>query len=159
MILPRLTYYCDMDNIWIQISTIYLAGVAGIWKGIPVGFALQTSPLITGLFTALGSITALVILLLSGERFKGWMMRRYGKRRMEKQRGRFYRLIQRYGVVGLGLIASGVIGPIMSTLLGVALVENTRRLMIFLIAGVVLWSGLITLLADIGIGLITSMIG
>lgn len=153
-----LIHYFEMGTIWVQIATIYLAGITGIWKGIPVGFALQAPPLITGFFTALGSITAVVILLLSGERFKSWVMRRYGKARMDKQGGRFYRLMQRYGVVGLGLIASGVIGPILSTLLGVALIEKTRRLMIFLIAGVILWSGLITLMAAMGIELITNLI-
>jgi len=148
-----------MGNLWIQISTIYLAGIAGIWKGIPVGFAIEAHPVVTAVFTALGSITIVLVLLFSGEKFKNWVLQRFGKVHLEKQQGRFTRLMERYGVAGLGLIASGVIGPILTTLLGLALIKRTRRLMFFLLAGVVLWSGLITLLAATGLEIITRLLG
>ena len=64
------------------------------------------------------------------------------------------RLMDRYGVAGVGLIASGLIGPILSTLLGLVLIRKTRKLMFFLIAGVVLWSGLLTLVVSMGLTVI-----
>lgn len=148
-----------MGNLWVQISTIYLAGITGIWKGIPVGFALQAHPVVTALFTALGSITVVLVLLFSGEKLKGWVLNRFGKAHVEKQQGRFHRMMDRYGVAGLGLLASGLIGPILSTLLGVALISRTRRLMVFLLSGVVLWSGLITFLAATGLELVKNLMG
>lgn len=144
-----------MGNLWVQISTIYLAGITGIWKGIPVGFAIDAHPLVTAIFTALGSITVVLVLLFSGDPFKKWVLRRYGGKRIEKQQGRFTQLMERYGVAGLGLIACGVIGPILTTLLGLTLISRTRRLMVFLLAGVVVWSGLITLLTATGMELAT----
>jgi len=142
-----------MENLWVQIFTIYLAGISGIWKGIPVGFALEAHPIVTAMFTALGSITVVLVLLFSGEKLKKWVLRRYGKKHLDKQQGRFTRLMERYGVAGLGLIACGVIGPILTTLLGLVLVSKIRRLMVFLLTGVVLWSGLLTLLATTGLKL------
>jgi|SRR6056297_1229553 len=147
-----------MGNLWVQISTIYLAGITGIWKGILVGFAIDAHPLFTAIFTALGSITVVLVLLFSGDQFKKWVLRRYGAKRIDKQQGRFTRLMERYGVAGLGLIVCGVIGPILTTLLGLTLIRRTRRLMVFLLAGVVLWSGLITLLALAGLELATRLL-
>jgi len=148
-----------MGNFWIQGFTIYLAGITGIWKGVPVGFALQAHPVMTAIFTALGSITVVLILLFSGERLKKWILERYSARRLERKKGKLLRLMDRYGVAGLGLIASGVIGPVLSTLLGVVVIEKTRKLLVFLIAGVILWSGLLTILAGMGLHFILSMMG
>ncbi len=148
-----------MSNVWVQSSTIYLAGITGIWKGIPVGFALEAPPILTGLFTALGSITVVLILLFAGKPFKDWLLRRYGQKGLERKQGRMRRLMDRYGVAGVGLIASGLIGPTLSTLLGLALVQQTRRLMIFLITGVILWSTLITLMAMYSLELVLQLIG
>jgi hypothetical protein len=148
-----------MGNFWIQSFTIYLAGITGIWKGVPVGFALQAHPVMTAIFTALGSITVVLILLFSGERLKKWILERYSTRRLERKKGKLLGLMDRYGVAGLGLIASGVIGPVLSTLLGVVVIEKTRKLLVFLIAGVILWSGLLTILAGMGLQFILSMMG
>lgn len=147
-----------MGNLWVQISTIYLAGITGIWKGILVGFAIDAHPFVTAVFTALGSVTVVLVLLFSGEKLKEWLLRRFGKRHVEKQQGLFTHLMERYGVAGLGLIACGLIGPILTTLLGLALVKQTRRLMVFLLAGVVLWSGLITMLAITGVELASRLL-
>ena len=143
-----------MGNFWIQSSTIYLAGITGIWKGVPVGFAIEAHPLMTPLFTALGSITVVLVLLIAGEPLKQWILRRYSTTKLELKKGRMMRLMDRYGVAGVGLIASGLIGPILSTLLGLVLIRKTRKLMFFLIAGVVLWSGLLTLVVSMGLTVI-----
>mgnify|MGYP006303117303 CR=1 FL=1 len=148
-----------MGNIWVQISTIYLAGITGIYKGIPVGFALHAHPVLTAAFTALGSITIVLVILLSGQPLKKWVVRQYGHHRLEKKKGKFIRMMDRYGVAGLGLVASGLIGPILSTILGITLIQKTRRLMIFLIAGIVLWSSLLTALASLGLTALLRVMG
>src|SRR6056297_1451984 len=136
-----------MENLWVQISTIFIAGVTGIWKGVPVGFAIHAHPLLTGGFTALGSIVLVMILLLSGEPFKQWILNRYGQKKLERKKGKFSRLMDRYGVAGIGLIGSGLIGPLLSTLLGLIFISKPKRLIIFMIAGIIVWSSALTALA------------
>jgi membrane protein YqaA with SNARE-associated domain len=145
-----------MGNFWIQISTIYLAGITGIWKGVPVGFAMEAHPLMTALFTALGSITVVLVLLTAGEPLKQRILSRYSSVKLEKKKNRMMRIMDRYGVAGVGLIATGLIGPILSTLLGLVLISKTRKLMFYLIAGVLLWSSLLTLLVSLGLTAIAS---
>jgi len=136
-----------MENLWVQISTIFIAGVTGIWKGVPVGFAIQAHPVLTGGFTALGSIALVMILLLSGEPLKQWILNRYGQKELERKKGKFSRLMDRYGVAGIGLIGSGLIGPLLSTLLGLIFISKPKRLIIFMIAGIIVWSSALTALA------------
>lgn len=138
-----------MENFWVQISTIFIAGVTGIWKGIPVGFAIHAHPLLTGGFTALGSIALVMVLLISGEPLKQWILNRYGQKKLERKKGKFSRLMDRYGVAGIGLIGCGVIGPLLSTLLGLIFVSKPKGLIPFLVAGIIIWSSGLTALATL----------
>lgn len=140
-----------MENLWVQISTIFIAGATGIWKGVPVGLAINAHPLVTAGFTALGSIAVVLFLFFSGKSLKKWILKRYGRKQLKKKEGRFSRLMDRYGVAGIGLIGCGVIGPILSTLFGLVLVKKPKRLLGFLIAGIVFWSSLLTILGEMGV--------
>jgi len=147
-----------MNKMFIQIATIYLAGITGLYKGVPVGFAIQASPYVTATFTALGSITAVFAIYFSGTSLKRWIINKFFSNNIEKKKSRFTRLMEHYGVVGLGLFAPGIIGPIITIILGILLVKQTKRLMIFLITGIVLWSAALTIVASISLDLLQQFI-
>lgn len=119
---------------------IYLAGVTGMWKGIPAGIALGVHPLYNGLFTALGSISSVLILYFAGDAFRNWVLKQYGQKRIEKNKGKFMKLADRYGPWGLGLITTGLLGPFTSLLLGFVLIKDIRKFLVYLIIGVFIWS-------------------
>lgn len=143
-----------MQELILQIGAVYLAGITGLYKGVPVGIALQAHPLVTAGFTALGSITTVLIIYFSGESLRKWLFGRIGESRLEKQKKKFTHIMDRYGTIGLGLIVSGTLGPIPAALVGMMVVKDTRRLMIFLILGIILWSAGLTALAELGFDLI-----
>jgi len=147
-----------MHDILFQIGAIYLAGITGLYKGVPVGIALQAHPVITAGFTALGNITTVFILYFSGESFKKWLYKRMGEERLAKRKEKFTHLMDRYGTMGLGLIVSGTLGPIPAVLIGMVVVKDTRRLMLFLVIGIILWSAVLTAVAILGIDLIKQTI-
>ncbi len=147
-----------VHEIIIQISAIYVAGITGLYKGVPVGVALQAHPVIIAGFTALGNITTVFILLFSGGSFKKWLFKKMGEGSLEKKKEKFTRMMDRYGTVGLGLIVSGTLGPIPAVLIGMVVVKDIRRLMIFLVVGIILWSAALTAVAVLGIDLIKHMI-
>ncbi len=119
---------------------VYIAGATGMWKGVPAGIALSLHPVYTGLFTALGSITSVLILFFAGDSFRQWILSKYGKKRLERKKGKFIKLTNRYGIWGLGLITTGVLGPFTSLLLGLILITDTRKFLIYLLAGITIWS-------------------
>jgi membrane protein DedA with SNARE-associated domain len=147
-----------MHEILFQIGAIYLAGITGLYKGVPVGVALNAHPVIIAGFTALGNITTVFILYFSGESFKKWLFKKIGEERLERKKEKFTHLMDRYGTVGLGLIVCGTLGPIPAVLIGVAVVKDTRRLMIFLIIGIILWSVGLTAAALLGVDLMRHLI-
>jgi len=147
-----------MKSILIQAVTIYLAGITGLYKGVPVGFAIQASPYITAIFTALGSLTAVFVIYFSGTSIKKWIINNFFKQKIDKKKSRFTSIMERYGVIGLGLFATGIIGPIITIILGLMLVKETKRLMISLSAGIILWSVALTIVASISLDILKELI-
>lgn len=140
-----------MKAILVQILLIYLAGISGIYKAVPLGFAMGASPYIIAVFTALGSLTAVFVLFFSGTALKEWILRIYGKKKTEKSKGRLKRIMDRYGVIGLGLFATGIIGPLLTVTLGILLMEKSKRFLFFLGIGIVLWSTALTIVGVISL--------
>lgn len=119
---------------------VYLAGATGIWKGIPVGIALGIQPFYNGFFTALGSVSSVLILYFAGDNFRNWILKQYGQKRIEKKKNKFMKFANRYGVLGLGLITTGLLGPFISLILGFILIKDIRKFVFYLIAGIFIWS-------------------
>lgn len=119
---------------------VYLVGATGIWKGIPVGIGLRLHPFFTGLLTAFGTNTTVLILYFAGNSFKQRIFRLYGEKRIEKNKGRFLRFANRYGSWGLGILSPGILGPFPSLILGLILVSNTKKFMMMLVTGILIWS-------------------
>ena len=119
---------------------VYLAGATGIWKGIPVGIALGIRPVYNGLFTALGSVSSVLILYFAGDRFRNWILKQYGKKRIEKKKNKFMKFTNRYGALGLGLITTGLLGPFTSLILGFIFIKDIRKFLFYLIAGIFIWA-------------------
>jgi membrane protein DedA with SNARE-associated domain len=125
---------------------VYLAGITGIWKGIPMGIGLKLIPIYTGLFTALGSITTILILYFGGDAIRKRVIRLYGEKRIARKRGKFLRFANRYGPWGLGLITAGMLGPITSIILGLIFFPNTKKFVVILMAGMFIWSVILSYL-------------
>jgi len=127
---------------------VYLAGATGIWKGIPVGIALGLEPFFTALFTSLGAISSALLVYFSGEPFRKWLMGKYGSKTFEHKKERFACWMDKYGVLGLGLMVTGLLGPFIALIIGMALLNDTRKFLAYLLLGIILWSFGITYLSD-----------
>lgn len=140
-----------MENIIIRIASIYLVGITGIWKAIPVGIAMKAHPIETASFTALGSITTVYLLFYFGERVKSWVLKKWSKEKLEGKKGRLGQIMDKYGTAGLGIICPGLFGPITTIIVGLLIVKPTSKLMPYLVIGIILWSFLLTYVAVLGV--------
>jgi membrane protein YqaA with SNARE-associated domain len=131
-------------------------GITGIWKAIPVGIALKSHPLEIASFTALGSITTVYILYYFGESVKKWVAKKWSKEKLEKKKGSFNMIMDKYGVIGLGIICPGPFGPITSIIVGLLVVKQTSRLMPYLVVGIIFWSFVLTWFAVSGFRMVQS---
>lgn len=145
-----------MENTALRIISIYLVGITGIWKAIPVGIALKSHPLEIGTFTALGSITTVYVLYYFGENVKKWVVKRWSKDKLERRKGKFTMIMDKYGLVGIGIICPGPFGPITSIIVGLLIVKQTSRLMPYLVIGIIFWSFTLTWFAVSGFKILLS---
>ncbi|MCG8309751.1 MAG: small multi-drug export protein [Cytophagales bacterium] len=146
-----------MENAFFRMISIYLVGITGIWKAIPVGIALKSHPIEIGTFTALGSITTVYVLYYFGEKVKNWVTKKWSKEKLESKKGKFTTILDRYGVVGVGIICPGPFGPITSIIIGLLVIKQTKRLMPYLVLGIIFWSFALTWFAVTGYNLVKTI--
>lgn len=123
---------------------VFLASVAELWLAIPMGLALKLPPLNTVIISILGSTASAFIVAFAGanlrERFIMW---RYGSNR-DIERGSLYKIWNKYGVVGLGLLSPLLFGAPMGTAVGVIFGAERNYLLLWITIGIVIWSAALT---------------
>ena len=146
-----------MEDAFLKAAGLFLAGMTGIVKAIPVGVALSMSIFEIGLYVSLGSIVTVLIIYFSGEPLKRWITKKWSKEKMDKKKGKFSILLERYGVVGVGLLTPGTLGPITSIIIGLILLKDTSNLMPYLVVGIIVWSYLLAWVGVEGFDLVKSL--
>jgi membrane protein YqaA with SNARE-associated domain len=138
---------------------IYFAGLTGIWKAIPIGMMLHASPLIVGFMTLTGSCTTTMILYLFGGWVRNFVERRSGSERMKKKQMKAERLMMKYGIIGLGLIGTLAMGPSATIITGLLLTRARKKLLMWTIIGILLWTTVLTTAAATGMEVIGNIVG
>jgi len=123
---------------------IYLTGMLGIWKAIPVGIILNASPLSICLMTILGASTTVVVIYLFGGWVRQFVLSKLNKNKLNKTKKKTNKLLARYGVIGLGLFGTMTMGPNMAILLGLIVVKARIILLAWIIIGILVWTAILT---------------
>ncbi|MCD6597760.1 MAG: VTT domain-containing protein [Bacteroidales bacterium] len=147
-----------MGNLSLDIITIFLVGITGMWKAIPLGFFLEVSPFYIFLMTSLGSILGILILFFFGNKIRSFILNRRLKKGKSKKEERVLKLFDRYGLIGLGIFGTLIIGPPMTMILGLALVQKQKHFLYWTMTGIVVWSLVLTILGSLGIEFITRFV-
>ncbi len=127
---------------------VYLTGAAGIYKGVPLGLTLGYSPFTSAICTASGSISFILILFIAGDKFRNWLFHRFGQKKLETNKKKFTVWMDKYGVATLGLMVTGLIGPILSLLLGMMILTERKKFLFYLILGIIAWTFALAYLAN-----------
>jgi hypothetical protein len=115
-----------------------------------LGFILDVPPLLTYLAAALGGIVGCWALVLFADKVTAWWRARRGRRTDAvapsdldpRAAGRVRRLVDRFGVKGLGLIGPIFPGVTVSVLAGIAVGLDRRQLARWMTLGIALMYGL-----------------
>ncbi len=118
---------------------------------IPVGLAYGFSPPVIAITIILGSATSTTIVYIFGNKVKRYVMSKRGERYLGKSKAKMHRYLNKYGVIGLGLLLPGIFGPALGMAIGITLVRATRRLWIWTLIGNVIWSILMATVGALGI--------
>jgi len=140
-------------------GTVFILGAVELWAAIPAGFALGLPPAVTAIAAAMGAITGVLVIVLIGDRARTSMLARPGAMHAGPGGGTIRRVWDRFGVVGLGLLAPVLVGAALGAALGLLLGASARRCLIWLSVGVVLWTIILTGAATAGVIGLESMGG
>ena len=123
------------------------AGALDVWVGIITGLALGFSPALSGAVSVASAIAGVTLVVALG----GWLRHLvYRSKRLAKRRERIERAWKRYGIPGVALQAPLLTGPLLATILALALGAPPRWLLLWMLASVVLWGAVLTGAAALG---------
>jgi Putative small multi-drug export protein len=153
-------------SLLLQLLTIAGMGAVLIWGAVPAGLAMGVHPAAVAAATCAGSIATVFAVVLIGEPARAWLIRRLGPRfeaalsqvaapsddkgQPEGRRSPIVRVWDRYGFIGLALIAPVFPGPAGAAALALALGIPGRRVLLWTSIGIILWTAGFTLAVLLG---------
>lgn len=135
----------------LHLFILFCVGSVGLWMAIPVGIAYGFVPWVIALTIILGSAASTLMTYFLGKRVRKYVSSRRGERYLGKSKAKMHRYLNKYGVIGLGLLLPGVFGPLLGMAIGITIISDTKRLLIWTLIGNVLWSILLVSVGALGI--------
>lgn len=135
----------------LHLLILFCVGAFGLWMAIPVGLAYGFSPVVIAVTIILGSATSTTLVYIFGSKVKRYIMSNKGERYLGKSKAKMHRYLNKYGVIGLGLLLPGIFGPALGMAIGITIVRDTKRLWIWTLAGNVIWSIIMASVGALGI--------
>ncbi len=130
---------------------VFGAGILELWAAIPIGLAIKLNPVLIGILSALGAILAAFLVTIVGDSIRERVIKwRYGENKDLKS-SRYYKIWNKYGVVGLGFLSPLLFGAPLGAALGIALGAEKRPLLIWMSIGIVIWSTILTVAGFLGL--------
>lgn len=136
---------------------IFIAALTGIWKAVPIGFILKAHPTVIFFATASGGLLSVLGLYFSGNKIKKLILGKNPNTSQSKKALRIKRIFNKFGTPGLGILGTLLFGQIMTVLLGLLLVKSEKKFLLWILAGTVLSSFLLTIIGNYSIELFTTL--
>jgi len=147
-----------MGKVIIDNVLIFLMGMLGIWKSIPLGLLLKAHPVFIFLMTTLGASLAVLILFFFGNKIRTYVLKKRANKVNHNKENRVAKLFEKYGAAGLGFLGCLLMGPNMTIILGMVVVKSQKKLLYWTLAGIVVWSMVLTVIAVVSIDLFNKLL-
>lgn len=135
----------------LHLLILFCVGGFGLWMAIPVGIAYGFSPMVIAITIILGSATSTTLVYIFGSKVKRYVLSKRGERYLGKSKAKMHLYLNKYGVIGLGLLMPGIFGPALGMAIGITIVHDTRRLWLWTLLGNVIWSIIMSSVGALGI--------
>ncbi len=141
----------------LQLLAVFGLSIIELWAAVPAGFAFNLNPVLIIVASSAGSIVGAIIVIIAGTKIRDKIIKwRYGGKKDVRQ-GRLYRIWDKYGVVGLGLLSPLLFGALIGAALGSLLGAHKGWLLLWMGIGIIIWSIALTLVGVAGINSIESL--
>jgi hypothetical protein len=146
-----------METELVKLLAVFGLGTIELWTAIPAGFVMGLHPLLIGMISAAGATSSVMFILFLGEKIRNRLVPS-GSDQVEKKHGRIYRIWERYGAPGMGLLSPLITGAPLGAALGVALGVQKGRLLFWMTGGIILWTSILTIIGMLGLAGIEALL-
>jgi len=133
------------------ILTAFGLGFLYFISAIPAGVAANAPVWLAAVAAWLGYSVGGLVILLAGAPLRGWIERKLKINPTPDPSKLFWRVLHRFGLWGLGLIAPVTIGPQATAVIALALGESPRRIQLAISLGVAPWAIAFGILTALGV--------
>jgi membrane protein DedA with SNARE-associated domain len=140
-----------------RLIIVFLVGTIGIWKAVPAGFLLKVPPVLIFIMTVLGASAGVSTIYVFGKWITSYIKKKKDSRRIGHKQSRARNLFEKYGIIGFALLGTILMGPQITMAMGLIIVKTQKKLFLWILAGIVAWTGVLTILAALGIELFTKL--
>lgn len=102
---------------------------------VPLGVIYKINPITVVVMSVAGAVTGVIILLFVGGKIKDFIMKKV-KKKYDMKDSKLIHIWEKYGVIGLGVIGSIIVGSPVIAVLGVILNVNKKRLILYTTIGI-----------------------
>jgi hypothetical protein len=155
------------DEILLYLTIIVLAATPWIeiLVVIPFGIGVGLNPVLVGLFSFVGNVVPIYLIVVGFERFNAWWAKRRGKYLVNPsdeswqsgRRARAMGVLRKYGVPGMALASPILIGAHLGAVITLLVGAPRDRIISWMTVSLALWTVVLTITAWLGIGWLTSL--
>lgn len=142
----------------IKLIPVFLTSMLELWAAIPMGFLLKLDPVTNSLVCIAGAVSGAAVVIFGGEGIRKFIERKKRQTPAEesgKSRKNTARVIwDKYGVIGLGLLAPWITGAPLAAAIGVGFKADPKKLLFWITAGVIICTVIFVGLGVMGLNLI-----
>jgi len=137
-------------------ALISVFGIAFLyfWASIPAGIAQGLSPVLVVAVASISYACGVGIIVLAGQPVRDWIMKRFGGKVSSNPNSAIRRVWDRYGLIGLALLAPVTTGAQIGAVIGISLNAPPRRLFLLMSLGGLLWGVIIAVLVSLGVAVV-----
>lgn len=122
---------------FLKIATVVALASFEIYAAIPAGFAFGLSPWIIFFASIAGGLAGVFIAAFLGDKIRN-LISKYKKKKEEKPKtGLVYKIWNKYGIIGLGLLGTITVGAPVSIAVGVGFNAPLQKLITWCCIGVI----------------------
>ncbi len=135
----------------LSILSVTALAILELWAAIPLGFVLGLHPLIIFITNVIGATIGVFIIVFTGERLRNWILKHHKTSTDGGKSGSIQKIWQKYGVIGLGLLAPLITGALLGAAIGIASGASKNRLLLWMTIGIIVWTVILVLLGVAGV--------
>jgi len=133
-----------------KLGSIFALAFIYFWASIPAGIALEVPPVVVLLTAWVSYVAGVVVVVLLGTPARAALLKRFGGKGASNPDSMIQRVWNRFGLLGLALLAPVTTGSQIGALIGLSLGAPPRKLIGAMSLGAALWGIIITLVAALG---------